>query len=305
MNQDERIEMKKYALLQQIKDHEIYRNSFMELAEEVFGLSFHAWYESGFWTDRYIPYAAADGERVVANASANIIDTVWQGERKRYIQIGTVMTHPDYRKQGLMKIILEKLIADWKDRCDGIYLYANDSVLDFYPKFGFEAAQEYGYSIVLPGGKPGSDHRADMWERLNMSEMEARKLLQRYYQRSNPLSALPMLENYGLLMFYCADFMKECVYYSRQRDVICVASRDGNTVYLSEVFGNPDCSLYELARELPFENYSTVVLGFTPKETEGFSAEKLEEEDTTLFVYRDGENIFREGCVRMPELSRA
>lgn len=297
--------MKKYVLLQRIKEQEIYRNSFMELAKQVFGLSFCAWYEEGFWTDRYIPYAMADGDCVVANASANIIDTVWRGERKRYIQIGTVMTRPDYRKQGLMRIILEKLIADWEDRCDGIYLYANDGVLDFYPRFGFERAEEYGYSIVLPDGAKGPGHPADRWERLDMSESGARKLLEEYYRRSNPYCALPMLDNYGLLMFYCADFMKECVYYSGQRDAVCVALKEGSTVRLLDVFGNPGCSLQELAGELPFENYSAVALGFAPDETEGCICEKLVEEDTTLFVHRDGENVFGKGRVRMPELSRA
>lgn len=292
-------------VLRQIREHEIYRNSFMELAEEVFGLSFRAWYENGFWTDRYIPYAMVDGERVIANASANIIDTDWRGKRKRYIQIGTVMTHPDRRKQGLMRITLETLLEDWKESCDGIYLYANDNVKDFYPGFGFEPAQEYGYRIVLPDGKRASGRQTDMWERLNMSDGRARRLLKSYYGRLNPYCALPMLDNYGLLMFYCADFMKECVYYSRQLDAVCVAAQEGNTVKLWEVFGNPGCSLKELAGKLPFDNYDEVVLGFTPVEAEGCICERLAEEDTTLFVYRDKENIFREGYVRMPELSRA
>lgn len=312
--------MKTYELIRQVKDHEIYRNSFMELAEAVFGLSFRSWYENGFWTDKYVPYALVDGDKIAANASVNIIDTVWQGERKRYIQIGTVMTHPDHREQGLMRKIMEKILADWEERCDGIYLYANDSVLDFYPKFGFERAQEYGYRIEVDDVSLSSEKRseaADMdgagdeseirpsWKRLNMGTQEARNLLLGFYRQSNPYSALPMLDNHGLLMFYCADFMKECVYYSPKVNAVCVASQEENTVYLSDVFGNPDCSLREFAAMLPFENYDAVALGFTPKETQGCICEKLMEEDTTLFVYRDKENVFGEAKVRMPELSHA
>lgn len=324
--------MKTYELVKQIKDHERYRNSFMELAKAVFGLSFYSWYENGFWTDRYIPYALADGSRVAANASVNIIDTVWKGEKKRYIQIGTVMTHPDCRGQGLMRRIMENILEDWKERCDGIYLYANDSVLDFYPKFGFEKAQEYCYSIkaasaplmdegsveaaALCAGEKApelgvrNDRENEMenrfgWMRLNMDGEEARALLRGFYRQGNPYSALPMADNYGLLMFYCADFMKENVYYSPERNVICVASQVENRVYLSDVFGEPDCSLKELAQTLPFECYDTVVLGFTPKEPEGFFCEPLEEDDTTLFVFSEKENVFGKARVRMPELSRA
>lgn len=324
--------MQQYELVKQIKDHEIYRNSFMELAKAVFGLSFHAWYENGFWTDRYIPYTLADGGRVAANASVNIIDTVWKGEKKRYIQIGTVMTHPDYRGQGLMRRIMESILEDWKERCDGIYLYANDSVVDFYPKFGFEKAQEYCYSIeaasvplmaegsmgaraLCAGEKaPEPDARNaggnEMenrfgWRRLDMDREEARALLRELYRHSNPYSALPMADNYGLLMFYCADFMKECVYYNPNPGVICVAAQEEGTVFLMDVFGKTERSLKEFAATLPFERCDTVVLGFTPKEPEGFLCEPLEEDDTTLFVFAEKENVFGEARVRMPELSRA
>ena len=59
------------------------------------------------------------------------------GEEKQYIQLGTVMTHPDYRKKGLSRVLTNKAIADYREKCDLIYLFANSSVLNFYPKFGF------------------------------------------------------------------------------------------------------------------------------------------------------------------------
>lgn len=45
------------------------------------------------------------------------------------------MTHPDYRGQGLAKKLLEHVIAKYEDQYDFLYLFANDTVLDFYPKF--------------------------------------------------------------------------------------------------------------------------------------------------------------------------
>lgn len=297
-----------YELIRQVRDQEKLRESFFELAEEVFGLSFRGWYENGFWTDRYIPYALADGGRVIANASVNIIDTVWQGKNRRYLQIGTVMTHPDYRGQGLMRKILEQILAEWEERCDGIYLYANDSVLDFYPKFGFCKAQEYEYRITAGSSGPDSS-----WQKLPMTQesaekekvQAARKLLGERYSCSNPYSALPMADNFGLLMFYCADFLKDCVYYSPRLDLVCVAQQDGDMVCLYDVFGRADVGLDVLAGSLPFADYSTVVLGFTPKGADGYSCSRHEEEDTTLFVYEKKENIFAAARVRMPELSHA
>ncbi len=85
--------------------------------------------------------------------------------------------------------------------CDGMYLYANDSALDFYPKFGFVRAQEYQCS--LPVQKSGEPAR-----RLDMEKTSERaRLVEAYLARSNPHSLLPMLGNTGLLIFYCGQFL--------------------------------------------------------------------------------------------------
>ena len=49
-----------------------------------------------------------------------------------------------------------------------------------------------------------------------MEQPGDRALLRRCYEASNPLSRLSVKNNYGLLMFYCFGFMKDCVYYSER-----------------------------------------------------------------------------------------
>lgn len=136
-----------YTTDKDIRNNEAVRASFNKLAADTFGLSFEQWYQDGYWTDLYIPYVLLDGGRVIANVSVNIIDTQWKGQTRKYIQLGTVMTAPGYRKQGLSRFLLEEALSDWKGLCDAIYLFANDSVLDFYPKFGFVKENEYVYSL--------------------------------------------------------------------------------------------------------------------------------------------------------------
>ena len=99
-----------YSIETRIRDNPILRSSFNALAEETFGLSFEAWHQAGYWTDRYLPYVACAGGRVIANASVNLMDTVWNGNPRRFIQIGTVMTARDAR--GKMCI---------RDRATGVY----------------------------------------------------------------------------------------------------------------------------------------------------------------------------------------
>lgn len=107
-----------YKLVKQLKDDNTLRKSFIDLAIKTFDLSFDAWYQQGYWSESYIPYAFVDKNKVIANASANIIDLVWQGQPRRYIQIGTVMTNIDYRNKGLAGQLIQHILDDWRDKAD-------------------------------------------------------------------------------------------------------------------------------------------------------------------------------------------
>lgn len=286
-----------YQLVKQIRDNEKLRKSFNDLSVEVFDLSFENWYQNGFWTDKYIPYVLVNDGVVVANASVNIIDTVWNGTPKRYIQIGTVMTKPEYRNNGLSSRLIREIISDWKDRCDSIYLFANRTTLDFYPKFAFAKQKEYQCNMFISATE--SD-----FVKLDMDKEENRNILKRCYQKSNPFSALPMNDNYGLLMFYCGAFLKNCVYYSQNLDTVCVAMQNENTLFCFDIFGLPNCTLKEIVSSVADTDTTTVLLGFTPKDLESCTCEEMESEDT-LFVLAEKDNIFKENKVMFPTLSHA
>ena len=195
-----------YTLKKNIKNSKTDFLAFNDLAVKVFGLSFEQWYKSGYWKDKYFPYTYFDGEKAVANVSASKIHTIIDGKPKLYIQIGTVMTDPDYRNRGLSRKLMNEVFKDFKDNCDGIYLYGNDTVLDFYPKFGFITATEYQYT------KPISAAPKD-FVKLDVSSKNNLDLLEHYYNQGNPFSARPMLDNFGLAVIPCAGYFRDCAFY--------------------------------------------------------------------------------------------
>ena len=125
-----------YEIISNYRKNDELRSSFNSLAERTFGLSFEGWYKNGFWNEKYIPYSVLYDGNIIANVSVNIINCTVKGNKRRYIQLGTVMTDERFRKQGLSRVLMEKILEEYSE-CDGIFLYANDEVLDFYPKFGF------------------------------------------------------------------------------------------------------------------------------------------------------------------------
>ncbi|WP_039054754.1 GNAT family N-acetyltransferase [Enterobacter sp. Bisph1] len=287
----------KYPLVKQIKDNGRLRHSFLDLAVKTFDLSLHAWHQAGYWTDRYIPYVLVDGDSVIANASVNVIDTRWRGESKRYLQIGTVMTDESYRHRGLARTLLTEILTEWQQDADAIYLYANASASDFYPKFGFEAAREYQYSLQATPA-------ASDFQRLDMDNAADRQQLARFYEKSNPFSALPMNNNFGLLMFYCASYLKACVYYSKKLRTIAVATQNRGTLLCFDIFAAPGATLQQIVNGLANQQTQRVLLGFTPSETADCTCTMIDDDDT-LYLWQAKENVFRDHKLMLPLLSHA
>lgn len=287
-----------YSINKNINNQQRIRESFMALAVKTFDLSFSTWYQDGYWTDKYIPYCLIDGEKVISNASVNIIDTFWNGKAKRYIQLGTIMTDPAYRNKGLSRHLINEILNDWQDKCDAIYLFANSDVVDFYPKFGFIMETEYQYSMNI-------NAKACTAKKLDISKKEDKDLLKKYYEKNNPFSALPMLNNYELLMFYCSSQMKDCIFYCKEFDSIVIASQDNEALICFDIFCDNDSQLHDIISYVANKDIHYVVLGFTPKRQLGLTINAIDDENDRLFILKDKENIFKSNKVMFPLLSHA
>ncbi|WP_313582179.1 GNAT family N-acetyltransferase [Lacrimispora sp.] len=287
-----------YIFTNSIKEDNALRRSYNSLAEKTFGLSFEEFYQNGYWTDKYIPYSLIDDGKVIANASVNILKSFYNGQEKRCIQIGTVMTDSDYRNQGLSRYLIERILNEWKETCDTMYLFANDSVLDFYPKFGFVKAVEYQCSSPITPTK-------GRVRKLDMSHASDREFLKRYYSKSNPYSALAIKDNYELLMFYCTSLMKDCVYFLEDFDAVIIASNKNEILTCYDIFSDGNHALIEMVSRVAESQIRTIVFGFTPAEHAAFHSRILEEEDTTLFVLKGKENWFVNHQMMFPVLSHA
>lgn len=285
-----------YVYSSSIKQDVALRNSFINLTKQIFAIDFSNWYENGYWGDNFIPHVLADGEKVVANVSVNVMHTQFAGVKKRYLQLGGIMTHPDYRGRGLARWLIEQILTEWLLACDAVYLFANDSVLNFYPKFGFEKTCEYQHKMKI-GKKPGAVRK------LNMENAADRKLLWEKYALSNPFCAFPFQKNPGVLFFYCTQFMKNHVYYLKDFDAVVIAESQGEKLLCYDIYCFGGLQLQDILAVLVQEELQEVYLGFTPKDGGDFAVSPYKEEDTTLFVLSAKENLLKEHQLMFPLLS--
>ncbi|WP_028594623.1 GNAT family N-acetyltransferase [Paenibacillus assamensis] len=288
-----------YEYVTHVKADVQLRSSFFQLAKETFELDFEPWYQKGYWGDRYITYTLVTNHKVVANVSVNVIDTTWQGQKRLYIGIGTVMTANEYRQKGLSGWLMNEVLCEWTEKCDAIFLMANDSVVDFYPKFGFVRADEYQYTMNIQQSNAAA-------KKLDMTSAQDIQLLLNTYKLSNPFSALPMENNTELLMFCCTELFHEFIYYVEEYDAIVIAEHEGEQLICYDIYssGN-DGRVEDILSAVAVEHTKSAVLGFTPKLTEGCTIEPLHEEDTTLFVLGSKDYIFSGHKLMIPTLARA
>ncbi|UII78229.1 GNAT family N-acetyltransferase [Flagellimonas sp. CMM7] len=196
-----------YGFVRNFKHDKKIRASFNRLTESVFGFSLENWYHDGFWGDYYIPYSLLHNNKVVSNVSINKIEFDIEGKRKAGIQIGTVMTDEKYRNRGLNKYLMEKVMHEWKDQTDFVYLFANDSVLDFYPKFNFKVVEEYQHSKTIDTHSASSS-----WNKLNMEDPTDVAFLMGRIKDSAPVAKISMRFNASLIMFYSNSYKKSSIF---------------------------------------------------------------------------------------------
>ena len=273
------------------------RRSFDALAQRTFGLTFEDWYQNGFWGDDYVPYSVVVDGAVAANVSVNRTDFVLDGEKKRFIQLGTVMTDERYRGRGMIRRLMVEVERDCAGKADGVYLFANDTVLDFYPKFGFRRAAEIRYARALEPGGAASAVRVPMRDRDSWDRLTA------VIRSSAPCGRFSLCGNTGLPLFYVSKFMQDCVYRGAPEPYAVAELEDGG-LHLHAVSAEKQPAPEAGARAFGGA-VRRVQLGFTPLDTTGWEAETVREDDTTLFVRGAGFRDFERRGLMFPVLAHA
>lgn len=298
--------MNKYKYVTNYKDNGSIRAALNRLTRDTFGFDFESWYQNDYWKDdMYMPHSLMDGERMVANVSANRMEFVISGEIKHFIQIGTVMTAKDYRGQGLGRYLIEKVIDTYRDECDGIYLFGNDSVLDYYPKFGFKVSKEYIYKkqLLVDENREKSPLNQNYIEfiKIENPSNEDRKKFFDYVRHAVSNDGMTM-RNVGLMGFYLHDM--EDVYYSESLDTYVVADIKDNTLHLNCIIAKKTVELNDILESF-VGVADTVILDFTPSNKSGFEVVEFEEEDCTLFYIGEELKRIEREQLHFPSISHA
>jgi predicted N-acetyltransferase YhbS len=241
------------------RDHQ-WHEAFIDYVPKVFPrASFRRWYELGGWDEDYVAFSMADGADIVANASLQRMSIVLRGEWITGWQLGAVGVVPQWRGRGLQRQIMQRLL-DSIDEQDIVFLFANDTVLDFYPLFGFKRTFESIFAAeydVKPANEP--------LRALSIDRAEDLALLARVAAAAAPTTREFGASNYGgVLLWYWANFYGGCFYYCEAEDAIIVAELDGATLRICDVLARTPFDLRFYLPRVARDAAQRVEFGFTP-----------------------------------------
>ena len=111
-----------------------------------------------------------------------------------------------------------KIINKYKDKVDLFFLFANETVLDFYPKFGFRSVQEFIFIRDMDIPEPNYSER-----KLNIENSEDYALLKELINHRQILTNKFGAENYGFItMWHVLNLYLDSMYYINDEDVIII-----------------------------------------------------------------------------------
>lgn len=254
-----------YSFVKDYKHDLKSRASFCRLAKDTFGIDFESWFSKGFWNENYICYSMEHGGEIISNVSVNLMRLMMNEQETAAIQIGTVMTHPEHRRRGLAKSLLERVIGDFSGSYTFFFLAADKAAVPLYESCGFETARTYRYEIDLAGyrraGKP-----------LEPVGIEPPELLEAK-RSSVPLSRnLSAIGDEHVLMFYYLHGFASHIYRPWQ-DTLVIYETEGDAVHIYDILSPRKIKLEELLERIAPKSAERAVCHFAPYEDiEGLSA---------------------------------
>lgn len=256
--------MNAFQLIHDYKQNDKYRDSFNQLAKLVFGIDFERWYSQGYWYDKFVCFSYLDGDKVVANVSVSRMDIICQGDPIRAIQVGAVMTHPDYRGRGLAAGLMNAALDHYAGSYDLAFLFGNETVLQFYPRFGFQRTKQNQFSAQVGqlDRRPGSSRKLDL---SNSDDLGT--LLRLTSQRIPVSQTLGATNDQGLLMFYCTNVHRDNVHYLPDADVAVIFRQTDDVLHLLDVISAKPFDLDSIIRAILPAGIATIKFHFTPEGT--------------------------------------
>lgn len=282
------------------RDDAAWHGAYCDYVSQVFRQAdFRRWCEWRQWGDDYRAFCiVGDDGRVLANASVWRMRLLVEGRELVGYQLGAVGCLPQVRGQGLARRAVQAALA----YCGSapVFLFANDSVLDFYPRFGFAPAPQTLFEAELQV-EPVGDSRMVRAAALDLADGEVRAAFLRSAGEALPVSAGFAARDYGRIATWYAANGYASPLRRLDDDTWVFAGVEDGVLTIEDVFATRPFDLSAALPRLIEQPVHTLRFGFTPERLWPRARALGAEADADLFVRN---LVLPAGPHRFPLLAR-
>lgn len=269
---------------------------FAHVAEVFPGVDFRRWGALGGWTADYDVLALLEADRIVGTIGRTQMPLIVDGRERVALQLGAVATCADHRGRGVARMLMEEVLVEADRRAMPVFLFANPSVLDFYPRFGFRRVVQSRFgaeaTIVPAAGRAQRFRIDDLGERRRLAELCAR--------------AAPTGGGFDTRSYYSVLLWHLCnrpltAHWLEPEEAFAVTALEGDRLVLHDIVA---ARAFDLAAALPAlvpRAVESVEFGFEPS-ARWPAARPLGPDDALLFVR--GVDDLPAGPFRFPDLAQ-
>lgn len=244
------------------------------LTRRVFDFDLDFWFNLGCWTDAYESSALIEDGRMLAHAGLCRLRLRVAGREFAAIQLNSVCTASEARGRGYARRLIDGILRRYSGT--PVFLFANNSVTDFYPKFGFRPAKE-----MFPVAYEAIDNE------LAPVKCAPEELRATAEKRRRPASDIFDVPDAGRIP--CFHLFGEYAdkLYRLAPGLAVAAEQEGETLRLCEIFAERAVHWTRLRELLPFRGVRRVEFGFCPDRLGVEFRWEEPEESTGLFLCGD------------------
>ncbi|MGK0468342.1 GNAT family N-acetyltransferase [Clostridium sp.] len=283
--------MNDYIIVSNYMNNEKYRLSFNKLSMDIFESDPEKWYEKNLYYNKCAFYSYIYHDKVVANISVNIMDLIVDGQKKTALQLSGIMTHPAHRNKGLSASLINYIIDKYENEYDIIYIFAEDSVLSFYTKFGFKQIIEDSYELDTNQ----INRKEIMIKKLEIDDKNDCDTILRSIKNRQPLSKkLDIFNDLWPLHIFCMYVYTDDMYYLEDEDTIVIANREDGCVHIYDVVSLAPIDIDSIIEKIITPDDEKIEFHFIP-ESNKYNILKISKKrpDNWLFV-RSNNTVFKE-----------
>jgi len=231
-----------------------YKEMINKLMLNTFQFSFEKWHQLNVWDDSYECYSIIRNKEIIANVSVTKMELIVDSKKIEALQMGAVATKKEYRNQGLSKQIINHIFERYPDT--PIFLFANDEVLEFYPKFGFEMLYEKQPYIEFQ-----SSSSTKKLSSLKISDAKIDSYIKGRYGYSNIFDCT---NAYTINWFHLVMQLENDIYEIPELDTMIIARKRGDILKIYDVVSKRNISFEDISKYLDFKDIRYIEFGFTP-----------------------------------------